>query len=87
MKKIITILILVLILSGCGSTRIENRAQDIDIRFKILSASNLNGNRYIAVLEDKETGCQYLYAYATNNSIGTGLTPLLDKEGKLACAE
>ncbi|ODA08211.1 DUF6440 family protein [Paenibacillus polymyxa] len=87
MKKLIAVLLVVLGLTGCTSTSIHDKAQDVDSRFKILSSSNINSNRYIAILEDKETGCKYMYAYAENNSIGTALTPLLDKHGVADCSK
>ncbi|MGG1650517.1 DUF6440 family protein [Paenibacillus sp. NRS-1775] len=85
MKKLITLLLVALSLTGCTATSIQDKAQDIDSRFKILSSSNINSNRYLAILEDRETGCKYMYAYAANNSIGTALTPLLNERGVAAC--
>ncbi|KAF6630573.1 hypothetical protein H6F38_14185 [Paenibacillus sp. EKM208P] len=87
MKKLIAVLLITLGLTGCTSASIQDKAQDVDSRFKILSSSNINSNRHIAILEDKKTGCKYMYAYAENNSIGTALTPLLNERGVAACSE
>lgn len=53
--------------------------KDIDERFDV---KEVGGKNPIAtyILTDKETGVQYLYAWG---GAGGGLTPLLDKSGKV----
>ncbi|MFE6075690.1 DUF6440 family protein [Paenibacillus sp. NPDC057886] len=85
MKKLFILMLLSIALVGCSSRSVQDKAQEIDYRFKVNSTSNIAGNRYVAVLEDKETGCRYIYAYAANNSVGTALTPLLTEKGAPVC--
>jgi len=52
-----------------------------DKRFTIIEKQSLGMTGKTAVLQDKQTGVQYLLIQA---GYGCGVTPLLDREGKPA---
>jgi hypothetical protein len=58
-----------------------------DKRFKILNEENLGSvldPKVVMILKDKKTGVNYLFF---SRGYAGGLTPLLDKDGKLTTAD
>jgi len=47
--------------------------------FELISGEGFNTVKSVSILRDKQTGVQYLLVIHEN---GSGLTPLLDKDGK-----
>lgn len=56
----------------------DNDSKD-NIRFFVKSVDNVKGLGRISILVDRETGVNYINAWV---GTGSGLTPLLDKNGK-----
>jgi len=50
-----------------------------ETRFEILLEDRLELGSVVGIYRDKQTGVQYMFAWANT---GGGLTPLLDKDGK-----
>lgn len=77
-KLVILIALLMVFIIGCGSQTSASQEE----RFKKVSYDNY-GMYSIAIIQDKKTGCQYIYS--TGN--GTSIYPLLDSDGQPTCGK
>ena len=73
MKRVIAVLVLIaLLLSGCKAEA-KAETEDKEGRFKIVYQHGIDFSFYQAILEDTETGDQYLFI---KSGYGAGLTQM-----------
>lgn len=83
MKKIV-ILLFSILLVGCAAPPTKSDAKQ-NFQFKTIIYEYHEDESYsIEVIEDKETGCQYITNSRGMESKAGGITPFLDSRGKPA---
>lgn len=68
------------ILFGCGPSSTSNKVNaDVHNNFVELSDENLDTSNFMCIVEDKQTGVEYIVVYRYS---GVSITPRLNSSGK-----
>lgn len=84
MKKILSLLVVILLLVACSISETTVATSDTQARFTSETFFD-HSNSNVHIIKDTETGCKYLIASEFQAGYGTAITPLLKSDGTPNC--